>query len=271
MTDVLKAYQNLLDNECLPIQQIEQDRIDSTLSRTGLCIIAGYHGSGKSSLARRYSHYRKSLRRVYCKNVSVQDIPAELERDDQPLFLDSVTDLLYNEDIFQAMRERAKNSPVILGVHIEPQNINFLFHQHRDNLVVVGSLNYEDAILLASYPLKEVPDLDWLLQYSGMRRRDLINLCIESYSMRRDFSDESVDEGTTNLADKSQRVYQHIFNEHFTEQQRKLIKRILSGNQTAEDDLNTEVLLRTGMIKEDRGELTMNGKLLELVFRKVLS
>ena len=104
-----------------------------------------------------------------------------------------------------------------------------------------------------------------------MRRRDLINLCIESYSMRRDFSDESVDEGTTNLADKSQRVYQHIFNEHFTEQQRKLIKRILSGNQTAEDDLNTEVLLRTGMIKEDRGELTMNGKLLELVFRKVLS
>jgi len=75
MTDILKNYQDLLDNECLPIQQLELDRIDTLLSKTGLCIIAGYHGSGKSSLARRYSHYREQLRRVYCKNASVQDIP----------------------------------------------------------------------------------------------------------------------------------------------------------------------------------------------------
>ncbi|MBU0470730.1 MAG: hypothetical protein KKA58_03390 [Nanoarchaeota archaeon] len=269
MTDIIKAYQDLLENECLPIQQQEQDGIDTILSKTGLCIIAGYHGSGKSSLARRYSHHRKPLRKVYCKNISVQDIPAELERDNHALFLDSVTDLLYDEDLFQAIHDRAKDSPVILGVHIEPRNINSLFREHLDNLIVVGSLNYEDARLLASSPLEEVPDK--LLQYSGMRRRDLINLCIESYSVRGDFSDESLEEGTANLADKSQRVYQHIFDKHFTGKQRELIQRIFSGNATRQDDLDTEVLLKTGMIKENGGELTINGKLLELVFRRVLS
>ncbi|MEW5897318.1 MAG: hypothetical protein AB1668_06490 [Nanoarchaeota archaeon] len=271
MTNILKAYQNLLDNECLPIQQQEQGRIDTILSQTGLCIIAGYHGSGKSSLARRYSYYRKPLRRVYCKTASIQKIPSELEKDNRPLFLDSVTDLLYNEKVFQAIYERAQQFPVILGVHIDPRNINFLFQQHRDNLIVVGSLNYDDARLLATYPLKEVPEAGRLLQYSGIRRRDLINLCIESYSVKGDFSAESVEEGTANLADKSQKVYKHIFDEHFTEQQRELIRGILSGNSTTQDNLDTKILLRTGMIKKEGGELTLNGKLLELIFRKVLS
>ena len=67
MTEILKTYQSLLDSECLQIQQQELDMIDTSLRETGFCIIAGYHGSGKSSLARRYSHYRQPLRRVYCK------------------------------------------------------------------------------------------------------------------------------------------------------------------------------------------------------------
>lgn len=271
MIDILKAYQDLLDHECLPIQQNELNRMDTVLNQTNLCIIAGYHGSGKSSLVRRYSQHRKPLRRVYCKSSSAQDVQTELKKDDLPLFLDSVTDLLYDEDVLQAVHEKAQQSLVVLGVHIEPRNINYLFQQHRDNLIVVGSLSYDDARSLSSSPLEEVPDLDKLLQYSGMRRRDLINLCIESYSVRGDFSDESVEEGTAHLADKSQRVYQHIFDEHFTEQQRELIKKILSGTPTAENNLNNEVLLRTGMIREDRGKFTINGKLLESVFRKVLS
>ena len=271
MTDILKAYQYLLDNECLPIQQQELGRIDAILGKTGLCIIAGYHGSGKSSLARRYSHYREPLRRVYCKDLSIQDIPTELEKDDQPVFLDSVTNLLYDEEVFETIRERAKNSPVVLGVHIEPRNNKSLFQQHQNSLIIVGSLNYDDAKLLAGYPLEEVPNLDRLLQYSGMRRRDLINLCMEAYSVRDDFSTESVEEGTASLADKSQRVYKHIFEEHFTEQQRELIKRILAGNSKSPNNIEVEILARTGMIKDKNEELTLNGKLLELIFRKVLS
>lgn len=156
-----------------------------------------------------------------------------------------------------------------MGVHIEPGNINSLFQQHLNNLIVLGSLNYDDAKLLANYPLEGLPYVDRLLQYSGMRRRDLINLCIETYSIRRDFSSESIEEGTSNLADKSQRIYKHIFDKHFTEQQRELIQRILAGDSTFQDDIDTEILLRTGMIRDDNG-LKLNGKLLELIFKRVL-
>lgn len=272
MTEVLKMYQNLLDSEYLPIQQQELDRIDNILRETGFCIIAGYHGSGKSSLARRYSHYRQHLRRVYCKNVAVQDILPELERNIQPLFLDSATNLLYDIRAFQIVKNRAKKLPVVLGVHIEPQNIDYLFPQHQNNIVVVGSLTYSDARLLANHPSDEdIPCLDQLLEYSGMRRRDLINLCIETYSIGGNFRFESIEEGTTNLADKSQRVYKHIFEEHFTEQQREVIRRILTGKHVSQNNIDTEILARTGLIKNEDGEFTLNGKLLKLIFKKVLS
>ena len=271
MTNVLKTYQDLLDSEYLPIQQQELDRIDYVIRETGFCIIAGYHGSGKSSLARRYSYHRKPLRRVYCKNIPPQDVVKELKKDDQPLFLDSVTEILYDYRVFQAAQERAKKSPVILGIHIEPQNAGLLYSQHQDSLVVVGSLSYDDAKILAGYPFEQkIQNFDKLLEYSGRRRRDLINLCIEAYLFRGDFSPESIEEGTTNLASKSGRVYKHIFDEHFTEQQRELIKRILAGDSISQKDIDIELLFRTGMIKEDNG-LKLNGKLLELIFRKVLS
>ena len=271
MNRILNYYENMLDSECLPIQQREINKVDKILKETGFCIIAGYHGSGKSSLARRYSHYRKSLRKVYCKNIPSQDVNSELENDDQPLFLDSVTGLLYDENFFQKVSGRAKKYPVVLGVHIEPGNINHLFNQHPDNLILVGSLDYDDARLLAGYPFKEVPNLDRLLQYSGMRRRDLINLCVETYSIRGDLNPESVEEGTANLVYKSQRVYRHIFEEHFTNQQKELIKTILTGGSYHEESIDTEILLGTGMIKEENGRLILNGKLLELIFKKILS
>lgn len=266
MDEVIEAYQNLSDNECLPIQQKELDRMDKTLRETGFCIIAGYHGSGKSSLARRYSYYRQPLRRVYCKKVSPQEIVVELEKDTQPLFLDSVTHLLYDERTFALVKTKAQQLPVILGIHLEPQNKDLLFSEYPENLVVVGSLNYIDAKLLAGCPLNE-NNLDKLLEYSGRRRRDLINLCIEAYTIRGDFSTESIEEGVRSLAEKSQRVYQHLFEEHFTEQHREIVRRIIAGESP--DD--AEILVRTGMVKEERGELTLNGKLLELIFRKVLS
>lgn len=269
MTDILKNYQDLLDNECLPIQQQETNEIDHILRETGFCILAGYHGSGKSSLARRYSHYKQHLKRIYCKNIIPKDVLSELEKDTQPLFLDSVTDLLYDESTFQTVKDRAKKSPVVLGVHIEPQNRDQLFSQYQKNLMVIGSLDYDDAKLLASCPLDEdIPYLNQLLEYSGMRRRDLINLCIEAYSIQRDFSSKSIEEGTINLADKSQRVYKHIFEEHFTEQQREIIRAVLAGNSEIRDNVDTGVLVRTGIIKE---KFTLNGKLLELIFKKVLS
>ena len=273
MTNLLKKYQDLLGNECLPIQQQELDKVDRILRETGFCIIAGYHGSGKSSLARRYSHYRQPLRKVYCKNVVItKEVLLELEKDHQLLFLDSVTNLLYDEIVFPAAKESSKKKPIVLGVHIEPQNINTLFSQYQDNLVVVGSLNYHDAKVLASCPFdQEAPNLEQLLEYSGMRRRDLINLCIEAYSIRGDFSTESVEEGTTNLADKGRRVYKHIFEEHFTGQQRELIKRILAGEPISPGDISAEILLRTGIIKKEKGVFILNGKLLELIFRKVWS
>ncbi len=272
MTEILKIYQSLLDNECLPIQQQELARIDNILRETGFCIIAGYHGSGKSSLARRYSHYKQHLRRVYCKNVAPQDVLSELEKNTHSLFLDSVTGLLYDERAFQTAKDRAKKSPIVLGIHIEPQNIDQLFFQHQKNLVIVGSLTYDDAKLLASRPFdKNIPNLDRLLEYSGMRRRDLINLCIETYSIRKNFSSESIEEGTKNLADKSQRVYKHIFEEHFTEQQKEVMKKIIAGNPELQDNLDTEILVRTGIIKDRNEEFKLNGKLLELIFKKVLN
>lgn len=272
MIEIIKTYQSLLDNECLPIQQQELDRMDNILRETGFCIIAGYHGSGKSSLARRYSHYKHDLRRVYCKGIDSQNILYELEKDSQPVFLDSVTPLLYDNKFFQRVKNRAEQSLVVLGVHIEPENISLLFSDHSENLITVGSLCYEDARLIANYPFNnERLNLDKLLDYSGMRRRDLINLCMEAYLIGGNFSPESIEQGTKNLADKSQRVYKHIFEEHFTEQQREVIKRIITDKMIPSNNIDANILVRTGILKKNEAELVLNGRLLELIFKKFLN